>query len=111
MRSSASQSGRTTRLDIVGSETEAADAGASFAAMPWIAWTLPASLDGAFGRRRLVSLLWVVLAIAAVVQMGRLSAFMADSTRTWGATVPDPLSTNHQCMSAYVYAADLSARG
>jgi hypothetical protein len=81
------------------------------ASLPWIARALPASLDGAFGRRRVASLLWVLLATVGVLQMGRLSAFMADASREWGATVPDPLATHHQCMSAYVYAADLSARG
>ncbi|HKA24648.1 MAG TPA: glycosyltransferase 87 family protein [Candidatus Eisenbacteria bacterium] len=78
---------------------------------PWAARHLPASLDGAWRRRRVVSILWALSALLAIAQMGRLSAFMADSSRTWGATVPEPLSTNHACLSAYVYAADLSRRG
>jgi hypothetical protein len=58
-----------------------------------------------------VSLLWVLLATLGVLQIGRLSAFMADASREWGATVPDPSATHHMCLSAYVYAADLSRRG
>jgi len=84
---------------------------AALAAVPGMAAILPAALDGAWRRRRAVSLLWVLLATVGVLQVGRLSAFMADASREWGAVVPDPLSTHHQCMSAYVYAADLSARG
>jgi alpha-1,2-mannosyltransferase len=84
---------------------------ACLVATPWIARVLPAALDGAFRRRRMTSLLWIVLAITAVLQMGRLSAFMADASREWGATVPDPSATHHACLSAYVYAADLARRG
>jgi hypothetical protein len=84
---------------------------ATFAALPWIANALPRSLDGAWRRRRVVATLWAVLALIGVLQMARLSAFMADESRVWGATVPDPAATNHACMSAYVYAADLSRRG
>jgi hypothetical protein len=58
-----------------------------------------------------VAPLWALLATVGVLQIGRLSAVMADASQEWGAVVPDPLATHHQCMSAYVYAADLSARG
>jgi hypothetical protein len=80
-------------------------------ASPWVALALPAALEGVFRRRRIVSSLWVLLAIVAVLQMGRLSAFMADASREWGSVVPDPSATHHQCLSAYVYAADLNRRG
>src|SRR5262249_49565951 len=83
----------------------------AFAATPWIAPALPAALDGAWHRNRTVAILWVLLALLSIVQMGRLSAFMADSSREWGATVPEPLSAHHACLSAYVYAADLDRRG
>jgi len=49
--------------------------------------------------------------LVAVLQVGRLSAFMADSSRAWGSAVPDPVAANHQCLSAYLHAADLSRRG
>jgi len=84
---------------------------ALLAIMPWSARALPAALDGSWRRHRLRSLAWAVLATLGVLQMGGLSAFMADDQRQWGATVPDPLSIHHQCLSAYVYAADLQRHG
>lgn len=84
---------------------------APFVAVPWGARRLPAALDGAWGRHRMVGTLWVLLACLGVLQMGRLSAFMADARREWGATVPDPSATHHACLSAYVYAAELDRRG
>src|SRR5512147_1942469 len=62
---------------------------ACLAIVPW-AHVFPASLDGALRRRPALSLLWTVLAALSVLQMGRLSAFMADSSREWGSTVPAP---------------------
>ncbi|HYJ33572.1 MAG TPA: glycosyltransferase family 87 protein [Candidatus Binatia bacterium] len=84
---------------------------ACFAALPWGARRLPGSLRGAIRRRPLVAAAWLLLALVAIAQMGRLSAFMADSSRLWGSTIPDPLVSNHQCLSAYVHAADLARRG
>jgi hypothetical protein len=84
---------------------------ACLAATPLIAARLPCSLRGARQRRPIASAIWVLVALIAVAQMGRLSAFMADSSRRWGSTVPDPAAADHQCMSAYVYAAELSRRG
>jgi hypothetical protein len=48
--------------------------------------------------------------LVALLQIGRLSAFMADSSQVWGSAVPDPLAVRHQCLSAYLHAADLSRR-
>lgn len=84
---------------------------ACFAPLPWAARRMPGSLRGALHRRPLVALVWLLLALIAVAQIGRLSAFMADSSRLWGSTIPDPIVSNHQCMSAYVHAADLARRG
>ena len=82
-----------------------------FALMPWIARRVPASFTGGLRRHPILAATWFVLAMLAVAQTGRLSAFMADSSQIWGSTVPDPAATRHQCLSAYVYAADLSRRG
>jgi len=82
----------------------------AFSGAPWAAHALPSALDGVLARRRVASMLWLALALVGVLQMGRLSMFMADATREWGATVPDPAATHHACMSAYVYAAELSER-
>src|SRR5262249_35904142 len=84
---------------------------ATLTILQWSARALPASLDGRWRRHRVRSLAWTLLATLAIAQMARLSAFMADDRRQWGATVPDPLSIHHQCLSAYVYAADLQRRG
>jgi len=72
---------------------------------------VPASLAGGMRRRPVLAALWALAAVLALVQVGRLSAFMADHDRVWGATFPDPKATGHMCMSAYVLAADLSRRG
>jgi alpha-1,2-mannosyltransferase len=72
---------------------------------------MPATLSGARQRRPVLSVAWLVLVLLAVVQMTRLSAFMVDSSRLWGSTTPDPAVANHQCLAAYVHAADLCRRG
>ncbi len=83
---------------------------ACLAAFPVIARRLPRALQGGFGRHRVLSVLWFLLALAAVGQLGRVSAFMADPSRLWGAPFPDPNLAKHQCAAAYVHAADLSRR-
>jgi hypothetical protein len=62
-------------------------------------------------RRPVVATLWVLLALVALAQIGRLTAFMIDDSNTWGSAFPDPKATRHQCLAAYVHAADLSRRG
>jgi alpha-1,2-mannosyltransferase len=61
--------------------------------------------------RRILIAFWILLSLLATIQIGRLSVFMLDPSRTWGSTVPDPQAANHMCMSAYVQAADLARRG
>jgi glycosyl transferase family 87 len=82
-----------------------------FVPMRWIAPQMPEMLRGACQRRPVLSVAWVVLVLVAVVQLTRLSAFMVDSSRLWGSTTPDPAVANHQCLAAYVHAADLCRRG
>jgi MFS family permease len=82
-----------------------------FMPLPWFAAQIPETLRGATRRRPVLSVAWVVLTLLALVQMGRLSAFMVDSSRLRGSTVPDPVAANHQCMAAYIHAADLCRRG
>jgi hypothetical protein len=72
---------------------------------------VPESLSGGQRRRPVVAGLWALSALLALLQMGRLSAFMDDPERIWGSVVPDPIAANHACLSAYVVAADLSRRG
>jgi hypothetical protein len=82
-----------------------------FGPMRWIAPRMPVMLSGARRRRPVLSVAWLALVLIALVQMTRLSAFMADSARLWGSTTPDPTVANHQCLAAYVHAADLCRRG
>jgi alpha-1,2-mannosyltransferase len=81
-----------------------------FALIPTIASKLPKALRGGLKRHPILSIVWLMIGILTVFQMGRLSAFMADPSRIWGSTVPDPAAIGHQCMSAYVQAADLARR-
>ena len=78
----------------------------------WLVWRwVPEALAGSRRRRPVVAGLWALSAVLALLQMGRLSAFMDDPERIWGSVVPDPLAADHACLSAYVVAADLSRRG
>jgi hypothetical protein len=82
-----------------------------FLPVAWIAHQVPETVAGAQRRRPVRSVIWCVLVLVAVIQTARLSAFMVDSSRLWGSTVPDPVAAEHQCLAAYVHAADLCRRG
>ena len=78
----------------------------------WLVWRwIPEAVSGARRRRPVVAALWALGALLALLQIGRLSAFMTDPERTWGSLVPDAAVEGHACLSAYVVAADLSRRG
>lgn len=62
-------------------------------------------------RGRVSGALWVLLAVLAVVQVGRMSVFMADPTQRWGALAPVQFLTQHSCLSSYVHGAELARRG
>ncbi len=72
----------------------------------WLVWRwVPTSIAGAGQRRPVVATLWALGAVLALLQIGRLSAFIADPDRVWGSVVPDPIAANHACLSAYIVAA------
>jgi alpha-1,2-mannosyltransferase len=77
----------------------------------WLARRLPASLDGAWRRRRTLAFLWLLISAVAVVQMTRLSIFMLDGTRRQQSMLPlyDTIA-EHSCLSAYHRASELSRR-
>src|SRR5262245_11531290 len=82
------------------------------AGVAWRLWRwVPDSISGGLRRRPVVSVLWALAALFALLQLGRLAAFTANPDRLWGSAVPDPAAANHACISAYVVAADLSRRG
>ncbi|MGE5361856.1 MAG: glycosyltransferase family 87 protein [Bacteroidales bacterium] len=53
---------------------------------------------------------WVALALVMLVQVARLTTYMADPTVDWWLTTRDELWARHMCMPAYVEAADLQRR-
>jgi len=78
----------------------------------WLVWRwVPEAVSGARRRRPVVAALWGLGALLALLQIGRLSAFMAEPDRIWGSAVPDHTIAGHACLSAYVVGADLSRRG
>lgn len=80
-------------------------------ALQWpLARFVPASVGGARRRRPLLCAAWLLVAVAGLAQTARLSAFMTDITRVWGSMIPDPVASDHQCLGAYVRAADLARR-
>src|SRR5262245_48518724 len=70
-----------------------------FASWRW-RYRLPASLDDAARRHPVRAGLWMLLALVALLQLFRLSAFMANPSNTFGSAFPDPGLTGHMCMSA-----------
>lgn len=75
----------------------------------WLLPQLPTSLDGLGKRHRLLTGLYVVLALAAVVSMARVSVFIGDPTRVDQQVVPgEKFLETHSCLTAYVHAAKLS---
>lgn len=84
---------------------------AASAAGRWLTSALPSSIDDTVRRRRLRAVLWLVLGLLTVLQVGRLSSWMVAPSDDWWLTTRDPLYAEHQCMNAYVYAADLNRQG
>ena len=73
---------------------------------------LPTSVDSAWKRSRRKTLAWAVLAVLMLVQISRLSIFMADRQSTWASTFPPvEFTVGHMCMASYVHAADLTRQG
>lgn len=75
-----------------------------------VAERLPADLDGVSRRRPVAAALWVVLALAAIGQGGRIATFMTDDTFAAGPTIPDYFA-HHMCLPAYLQAAELNDAG
>jgi hypothetical protein len=86
--------------------------GAAFAvAGAWLARRLPEALDAQPSARPWLTIAWVLLALLAVVQVGRLSTYMTNSESDWFISTRDPFYAKHECLSAYVYGAELDRRG
>ncbi|MCP4570993.1 MAG: DUF2029 domain-containing protein [bacterium] len=72
---------------------------------------LTADLAALAGKRRRLTILWCALIALGMVQTARQSLHMADPARDWWLTTRQALWTEHACMTAYVYAADLHRQG
>ncbi len=82
-------------------------AGLTFSGVPALTRRLPATLDGLSRRACLLTGVWILVALAAVVQTARLAVFMDAPARTACSVLPwDSFWRVHSCFSAYVIAAD-----
>jgi hypothetical protein len=90
----------------------AAMAVAPFFAVPMLSRRLPHTLDGFVQEHRLLSVLWFVMALAAVGQTARLAVFIDAPTRTQFSILSgDTFWREHSCFSAYIQAADRDRHG
>ncbi|MCP5105207.1 MAG: DUF2029 domain-containing protein [bacterium] len=72
---------------------------------------LTSRLDGVAVKFPVRSALWVLLALLMITQTARLSSWLVDPVEDWSISTNDPFFAKHMCMTAYVYAADLSRQG
>ena len=76
---------------------------------PALLQRLPPALDGLAAGRRGIALCMALLGVLAVSTTTRLSAFMADASRTELSLAPDvPFLVHHSCLTAYVEGAVLA---
>ena len=86
--------------------------GAVFAvAGAWLARRLPQELDTQSSAHPRWTTAWVLLALLAVVQVGRLSTYMTNSESDWFLSTREPFYAKHECLNAYIYGAELDRRG
>jgi hypothetical protein len=72
---------------------------------------LPVELDLIAGRRRLLSVVWLLVALASVAQMGRLATWTTDPSYDFVVATRNPFWYRHLCLPAYLYGAELADRG
>lgn len=77
----------------------------------WIGLRLPTSIDGTLSRRRVATIAWGLLAVVALVQVGRLAVATTDREKPLFLTTENAFWYGHECIGAYLLAADLSANG
>jgi hypothetical protein len=77
-----------------------------------LASRLPPALDGLLRKRRLLSAAWFLVALIALIQTARLSAFMVDPAAHRHSILPgDPWLVRHCCLTAYTEGARLVSEG
>lgn len=72
---------------------------------------LIADLTAMASKRVWLTALWSILILLGLVQTTRQSLHIADPTRDFWLTTQQALWAKHSCMTAYIYAADLSRQG
>lgn len=72
---------------------------------------LPDAAERLADEHRGLAAAWVAVALLAVVQVGRLSTYMSDPTSDWFLSTRHPFYAKHECLNAYVFAAELNRRG
>ncbi|MGD8608731.1 MAG: glycosyltransferase family 87 protein [Myxococcales bacterium] len=86
--------------------------GVAFAALgAWFAQRLPDRFDELPATRPRSTTAWLLIALLALVQVGRLSTYMTNSESDWFLSTRDPFYAKHECLNAYVHAAELDRRG
>lgn len=99
-------------LGVAGLLTLLGVAGAIAWLVPWLTSRLPATLDGLLGRHKVLGALYVVVALASVASVARLSVYMGDPARPDMQMLPgDRFVETHSCLTAYARAASLARRG
>ncbi|MFC1799601.1 glycosyltransferase family 87 protein, partial [Candidatus Eisenbacteria bacterium] len=84
----------------------------ALAVVPALSVRLPRILDGSFHRRPVVAVLVGVLCLIGLTRGSLLGVFMVDREQEWASTFPpSELAVQHQCLPAYLYAAELHGRG
>lgn len=77
-----------------------------------LARQLPEDLDGLLRRHRGVCIAWLLVAIVALAQTGRMAGFMLDPEQKQHSLFPgDPWYVAHCCLTAYTEAARLATEG
>lgn len=78
----------------------------------WLASRLPAALDGIRREKLPLAIAWLLIALLALVQTARLSAFMLDPSAHQHSMMPgDSWLVGHCCLTAYTESARLAAEG
>ena len=80
--------------------------------LPALSSRLPAALDGIVGRNKLLTVIYVLMALLSIANTARVSVFMGDPARIDMQAVPgEAFLETHSCLSAYAQADALVREG
>lgn len=72
---------------------------------------LPMAVGDVTIRRRWARVGVAAMVVLSLVQIGRLSTYLADPSSDWFLTTRDPFWAKHVCLTAYLHGAELHERG